>query len=297
MERKKYLTLKRLIGLWKRVEDPRRVWGNKRHELTDILVIALLAIISGCEGFDEIHDYAIMKQSWLSSLLGLPRGIPSISTFRRVFARIKPESLEEMYRKWVFPYVGSCLHKQICIDGKTVCGVNRRSATHLHMVSAWVREDGITLGQIKTDEKSNEITAIPKLLSGLDICGAVVTIDAMGCQRDIAKQIIDQQAHYLLAVKGNHPTLHEEIDEYFRWAQEDVVERKQLSHHTETSFEHGRTVRLHVMVTRDVVWFEDKVNWKSLRTFVCVERTREVAGNTSSQRAQFPRKESEYYFV
>lgn len=275
------------MGLCKRIEDPRRIWGNKRHELTSILVIALLAIISGCEGFEEIHDYAKMKQSWLRSLLRLPSGIPSISTFQRVFARINPESLEGMYRTWVYPYVGGCLHKQICIDGKTVCGVNRRSSMHLHMVSAWVREDGIALGQVKTDEKSNEITAIPKLLSGLDISGAVVTIDAMGCQRDIAQKIIDQQAHYLLAVKGNQPTLYEEIGEYFQWAQEDAVEKKQLSYHTETSFEHGRTVRFRVMATRDVVWFEDKANWKSLRTFVCVERTREEAGNTSTHRAYY----------
>lgn len=287
MEREKMLSLKRLKEGCGRIKDPRRVWGNKRHSLTNILIIALLGIISGCEGWEEIHDYAYMKQGWLRTILPLPNGVPSESTFRRVFARIKPEALEEMYRIWVKPYIGSCLHKQICVDGKTVCGVNRRSDARLHMVSAWVREDGIALGQIKTDEKSNEITAIPQLLAQLDIEGATVTADAMGCQKRIAQTIVDGGGSYLLAVKDNHPTLHEEIKEYFAWAQEDPVESKHLGHYKETSFEHGRKVRWRVTATTDVVWFEDKSQWSDLRAFVKVERTREHKGNVSTEEAYY----------
>lgn len=285
MDRRKQLSVKRLTGLCKKVKDPRRDWGNKRHDLADILIMVLLAIICGCEGWDEILDYAKTKQEWLQSILQLPNGIPSISTFRRVFARIKPEALEEVYRQWVKPYVGSCYRKQICVDGKSVCGANKRSNTRLHMISAWVREDGISLGQLKTEEKSNEITAIPQLITELDIRGGVVSIDAMGCQREIAKTIVDGEADYLLAVKENHPTLHSEMKDYFSWAQKDSVEQRHLDHHTETSFDHGRTMRWNVTVTKDVVWFEDKANWSNLRTFVCVERTRKEGEKTSVQTA------------
>ena len=287
MKRAKVLSIKRLVGLCNRIEDPRRVWGNKRHELTTILIIALLAIISGCESWEEIHDYGKMKRTWLRTFLPLPNGIPSEPTFRRVFARLAPEALEEVYRQWVWPYVGSCLNKQICVDGKTVCGVNRRSDAKLHMVSAWVREDGIALGQIRTEEKSNEITAIPKLLASLDIQGGVVSIDAMGCQRDIARGIIAQEAQYLLAVKDNQPTLHEEIREYFQWARADSIESKQLSVHSEVSYEHGRKTTWRVFATKDTVWFEDHSHWSALRTFACVERTRTQNEKTSTQTAYY----------
>ena len=139
--------------------------------------------------------------------------------------RIKPKSLEAAYRKWVMPYVGSCLRKQICVDGKSVCGVHRRSDEVLHMVSAWVREDGISLGQVRVEGKSNEIKAIPELLEALEISGGTVSVDAMGCQKEIARTIIENEANYVLAVKLNQPTLHEEIKEYFEWAREDSIEK------------------------------------------------------------------------
>ena len=287
MRRKKHLTLERLMQGCKRIADPRRTWGNKRHELTTILAIVLLGIISGCESWEEIHDYGEMKKEWLGRLLPMPNGIPSEPTFRRVFARIAPEELEQAYRQWVYPYVGSCYRKQICVDGKTLRGASKNGDRKLHMVSAWVREDRITLGQIKTNEKSNEITAIPELLNELDIRGGVVSIDAMGCQREIAKTIISRESNYLLAVKDNQPTMKEEIEAYFVWARADATERTRLDHHTEISFAHGRTVRWRVFATKDTVWFEDKANWKDLRTFVCVERIRTQNGQTSTQTAYY----------
>lgn len=278
MKRRAYVTVKTLMGLCRQIEDPRRRWGNKRHELTDILIIALLAIVCGCESWEEIRDYGRTKKGWLETFLPLTGGIPSESTFRRVFAMLKPESLEKVYRQWVLPYIGSCLGKQICVDGKASCGVRKRSNAMLHMVSAWVQEDGLSLGQVKTEEKSNEITAIPALLKTLSISGSVVSIDAMGCQKEIAARIIRGEAHYVLAVKENHPTLYTEIKEYFDWACADCVEEKHLSRYHETNLEHGRITKWQVTSTKDTLWFENKGAWAGLRSFVRVTCSREDQG-------------------
>jgi predicted transposase YbfD/YdcC len=249
--------------------------------------MALLAIICGCESWEEIRDYGRMKMDWLRTFLSLPNGIPSERTFGRVFARIDPEELEGVYRQWVSPYVGTCIGKQTCIDGKTSRGVQKRGEENLHMVSMWVREDQISLGQIKTGEKSNEITAIPELIQSLDIRGSDVTIDAMGCQREIAKCIREKEAHYILAVKENHPTLFEEIKEYFDWAVEDTTEQNRLSHYKHIDFSHGKTTKWRVFSTRDTVWFESKNDWAGLASFVMVESTRCVKGEERTQRRYY----------
>ena len=244
-------------------------------------------MICGCEEWEEIKDYARTKVEWLRTFLSLKNGVPSESTFRRVFARINPESLEGMYRKWVYPYVGTCCGKQLCIDGKTSRGVQKRSDAALHMVSMWVREDQITLGQIKTAEKSNEITAIPQLIQSLDIRGSVVTIDAMGCQKEITKCIQGREASYILAVKENHPTLHQEIKEYFDWALEDAIEQNRLSQYKQTSFDHGRVTKWRVFSTKDTVWFESKSDWAGLTSFVMVECTRVLGEEMRMQRRYY----------
>lgn len=154
------------------------------------------------------------------------------------------------------------------------------------MVSAWVREDNISMGQIITDEKSNEITAIPALLSSLDLRGGIVSMDAMGCQKTIARQIIEQEAQYLLAVKANHPTLMDEIQDYFAWAREDRIEKRFLRHFTQTEQGHGRITTWRVSAC-DAGWFEDKKDWPFLHTFICVERTCIRQGNTSKETAYF----------
>ena len=278
MKKGRILSLTRLIVSVSRIDDPRRQWGNLMHTLVDILVIALFAIICKCESWEEIEDYGKAKEEWLRGFLPLKNGIPSADTFRRLLERINPVELESAYREWVTPYVGGCLQKQIGFDGKTLCGASkmRKDENNLHMVSAWVREDGITLGQIKTDEKSNEITAIPQLLSTLDVRGGIVTIDAMGCQRAIAEQIVDQEAHYVLAVKNNQPTLYEETAEYFTWATQDKIEQKNLNFHEHTEKSHGRIITRKVTTTTNIEWFESKHEWKCLRTLIMVERKRMV---------------------
>ena len=282
MKKKKYLSLKRLKESMRHIKDPRRERGNFRHLLVDILVITLLGMICGCESWEEIHDYGKTKKAWLKTILTLKKGIPSADTFRRLFERINPEELEKMYREWVTPYVGSCMQKQINIDGKTIRG----AGTRLHMVSAWIREDGVTLGQARTEEKSNEIIAIPELLATLDIAGGTVSIDAIGCQRKICKKVIEKGADYLFAVKMNQPTLYEEINEYFQWAVEDEVESKILSRYETIEKGHGRITRRRVTATNEVAWFESKSDWACLRSFVMVER-KTIKGEKESYEKQY----------
>lgn len=286
MNRKALLSIKRLIECGEKVKEPRRTTGNYWHKLVDVLVITILAIISGCETWQEIKDYGKSKQEWLRSLLGFRYGTPSEATFRRIYQRISPECLENMYREWVTPYVGSCVRKQIGIDGKTVRGVAAGSGewSHLHMLSAWVRDDGISLGQIAVDAKENEITAIPKLLNMLEVKGAVISIDAMGCQTAIAEKIVSRGADYVLAVKGNQPTLLREMDEYFQWAQTDETERKQLSEHVEDEWSHGRYYRRRTVATPAICWFASQRAWKKLHSFIMVERKRVGPDKTSLER-------------
>lgn len=284
--RKEQLNIKRLVGLCRQIPDDRRHSGNWKHRLADILVICLLGMICGHESWEEIWDYAKAKRLFLWKTLGFRHGIPSPSTMRRVMGMIKPEAMESVYRQWVRPYIGSCIGKQVSVDGKTVRGASSMGDINLHMVSAWIQEDGITMGQVKTEDKSNEITAIPTLLSSLDITGGIVSIDAIGCQKAIAKLIIAQEAQYVLAVKGNQPTLLEEIRAYFAWAQTDPIEKKFLQEHVEIEKGHGRITKWKVQ-TCDAGWFEGKGNWMLLHTFICVERTCIRGDQTSCEKAYF----------
>jgi len=287
MKRSKLLSIQELQKAMVKIPEKRRVtYGNYRHRLTDVLILCLLAVICGCETFREIHEFGMAKEGFLRMHLTLGFGIPSITSLRRILGSVEPEELESVYRQWVAPYLGTCLGKQVCVDGKSVCGASTTDEK-LHLVSAWVREDGITMGQLRTHAKSNEITAIPALLNDLSIQHSVVTIDAMGYQKKIAETILGKEANYLLAVKGNQPTLFEEVKDYFDWALEDSIERHHLDEYRQTDYEHGRTVHYHVISTQDVVWFEDIRDWPGLKAFVMVERTREVKGVTSTEKAYY----------
>jgi predicted transposase YbfD/YdcC len=207
---------------------------------------------------------------------------------------MRPEKLEEAYRQWVLPYVGRCIGKHIAVDGKTICAASNYRLSNeetaegkLHIISAWVREDGISLGQIKTDEKSNEITAIPKMLENMDIKGSVVTIDAMGCQADIAKTIIRGEANYLLALKKNQPSLYESVEEYFKWARTEPIEKRQLKEYSYEEHEHGRHVHRKVEVCNDVSWIETVREWKQLSSIVCVTRKGEREGRQTEETAYY----------
>ena len=294
MEKVKVLSLDRIMELFEEIPDPRRPGGNIQHKLVDLLVIILLGVICGCETWIEIEDYAHAKYEWLKTILELPGGVPSNDTYRRLMTRMLPQKLEEAYRQWVLPYVGGCIGKHIAIDGKTICTASNYRLSNeetpegkLHIISAWVREDGISLGQIKTDEKSNEITAIPKMLDTLDVKGAVVTIDAMGCQVGIAEKIIDREANYLLALKKNQLNLYESVEEYFKWARTEPIEKKQLKEYSYEEHEHGRHVYRTVEVCNDVSWIETVREWKQLSSIVCVTRKGEREGRQTEETAYY----------
>jgi len=294
LEKVKVLSLDRIMELFEEIPDPRRPGGNIQHKLVDLLVIILLGVICGCETWIEIEDYAHAKYEWLKTILELPGGVPSNDTYRRLMTRMLPQKLEEAYRQWVLPYVGGCIGKHIAIDGKTICTASNYRLNNeetpegkLHIISAWVREDGISLGQIKTDEKSNEITAIPKMLDTLDVKGAVVTIDAMGCQVGIAEKIIDREANYLLALKKNQLNLYESVEEYFKWARTEPIEKKQLKEYSYEEHEHGRHVYRTVEVCNDVSWIETVREWKRLSSIVCVTRKGEREGRQTEETAYY----------
>lgn len=202
------------------ITDP-RVNRSKQHKLVDILVIALCGFLAGCEGWVDVELFGISKRKWLEKFLELPNGIPSHDTFGRVFALLDPQQLTRMLRKFVQTVTGSlpgaetgALHGEgVAIDGKTLrrSGEATTGKQALHLVSAWATQHGVVLGQVATADHSNEITAIPVLLQLLDVRGATVTIDAMGCQKEIARQVREQEADYVLAVKGNQKSLEEVV--------------------------------------------------------------------------------------
>lgn len=202
------------------LEDP-RVERTRAHLLIDIIVMAILAVIAGAKGWEDIENYAISKQDWLAEFLTLPNGIPGHDTFRRVFERLNPQVFERCFQRWVGALVKELGAQVIPIDGKTLKGSydreKKRSA--LHVVSAWASEYRITLGQVKVADKSNEITAIPALLELLDVAGCIITIDAMGTQTAIAAQIQQANADYILALKANHPTLYQQVKDWFEQAE------------------------------------------------------------------------------
>jgi predicted transposase YbfD/YdcC len=195
-----------------KLKDPRRA-HRRLHLLQDIIVIALCAVIAGAQDWQEIETFGHKRHDWLKRFLRLPNGIPSHDTFERVFDRLSPQAFQACFGDWVQAIQQALCIEHVAIDGKTLRGSGSAELGPLHLVSAWATAQRLSLGQVAVDAKSNEITAIPALLDLLDVSGALVTIDAMGCQKDIARKIIDQGGDYILAVKDNQPHLLEDIQE------------------------------------------------------------------------------------
>lgn len=270
------------------LSDP-RILRKTRHKLVDVIVITLCAVVAGADDWIEIAAFGREKEPWFRTFLELPGGIPSHDTFGRVFSLIDPEEFGRCFVDWIrsaFPIADSDV---IAIDGKTARHshdrINGKSA--IHMVSAWAVRNRMILGQVKTQDKSNEITAIPELLKVLDINGCVVTTDAMGCQKEIARQIVDQGADYLLSLKGNQGNLHKEVELLFDDAKKTNYEA--LTHETYTTVDggHGRVETRSYTVIADVDWFEEKSKWKKLSTFGMVESTREIGDQTTQETRYF----------
>ena len=203
------------------LEDPRIQNHNFRHRLSDILIITILGTICGADGWVEIEQFALAKEDWLRTFLELPHGIPSHDTLGRVFSRIDPNAFEDCFLKWIQSLSIDVTKEIIALDGKSVRGSGNRNQNDpmLHLVSAWAAKHRLMLAQIKTEDYSNEITAIPKLLKMIDIKASVVTIDAMGCQTKIARQICSQGADYVLSLKENQKALYDNVQSIFRQAE------------------------------------------------------------------------------
>jgi predicted transposase YbfD/YdcC len=270
------------------LSDP-RILRKTRHKLVDVVVITLCAVIAGADDWVEIAAFGREKEQWFKTFLELPGGIPSHDTFGRVFSLINPEGFARCFLSWIrsaFPMDNPDL---IAIDGKAARRSHDRAngKSAIHMVSAWAVRHRLILGQVKTDDKSNEITAIPELFKVLDLNGCVVTTDAMGCQKEIARQIVDQGADYVLSLKGNQGNLHKEVELLFEDAKKN--DYRDLTHETHTTVDggHGRVETRHYTLTTNVDWFEDKSKWKKLTTFGMVECTREIGDQTSRETRYF----------
>ena len=230
-----------MVRLFKEVADPRMI-GKISHKLCDILTIAVCAIIAGVESWTLMEDFGRTHESWFRTFLELPNGIPSHDTFGNVFAAMEPIEFEKAIVLWINTLVdGNIQGQQIAMDGKTLRRSfdNATGKAAVHMVSAYVHENHAVFGQLAVDEKSNEITAIPQLLETLKLKEATVTIDAMGCQREIARKIIEKEGHYVLALKGNQGSLHADIHLYMEDFLAGTIQAEHDYHET-VSKGHGR---------------------------------------------------------
>lgn len=257
----------KLLDFFEDLEDPRRD-KCKKHLLLDIIAISVCGVICGCEAWEEIEEYGKVKYDWLKTFLPLPNGIPSHDTFNRVFSNLCPANFERCFGEWVASLSTLLEGEVVAIDGKTIRGAKVNGVSPIHMVSAWACESNLVLGQIKVGEKTNEITAIPNLLEALALEGTTVTIDAMGCQTQIAQKIIDVQANYVLAVKGNQPELLENIEDEFRF-------NKAMDKSVDVDYGHGRIETRTCSVVSDFIHMENPEKWANLKSVVRIESIRE----------------------
>lgn len=283
-----------LLGRFSLIPDPREDRGL-RHRLVDVLFIAMVAMVSGADDAEAMEDFGDANEAWFRGFLALPHGIPSQDTYLRVFAILDPSTVQSLFRDWVAGLRTVWDGGHVAIDGKTL----RRSfeaasgGKSIHMVSAWLSEQGLVLGQVKVAEKANEIVAIPELLRLLDIRGVTVTIDAMGCQRAIAAQIVDQGGHYVLSVKDNHPKLLEQIERFFQAAGGEAKPSGDPSRAVETHQEvdagHGRVETRMCWFTRDLRDVAQRADWAGLNGIAMVRRERsdKRTGATSIEHAYF----------
>lgn len=266
--------------------DPRGRQGVL-HPFLSIIMIALLATIGGATGWEDIEVYGISHEKWLSSFLALPWGIPSADTYRRVFELISPQAFEGSFNSWVSGLVNDLGAQVIPIDGKTVKGSYERGLAQsaLHVVGAWASEHRVFLGQVKVDDKSNEITAIPALLELLDITGCIITIDAMGTQHEIARCIQRKGADYVLTLKGNHPTLLNQVKQWFETVQSKDFEGIDYSYDERVEAGHHRTEKRQVWAVsvHPIAELYNQAQWLGLQSIVMVVRTRHLWNKTTRE--------------
>jgi predicted transposase YbfD/YdcC len=257
----------------------------------DILLLSICAVISGAEGWEDIEDFGKLKLDWLRKYRPFEQGIPRHDTIARVIYRLKPEEIEEAFHNWISTLIKFTGCDVIAIDGKTArrSFQTRERTNPLHAVSAWSCQHQLVLGQVAVDHKSNEITAIPELLSLLDIENSIITLDAMGCQKEIAKQIIRSKADYVLALKGNHSGLQSELEAWWHKSVREGLKKEQYSEYTETDMGHGRIeVRHCEQLVVDSQWLAKEYRWAGLKTIIKVTaRIEEKASGKTTEETRW----------
>ncbi len=277
------------LSYFEDLDDPRSAKGTL-HPLLSVVMIAILATIGGATGWEDIEVYGEGQAQWLETFLDLPWGIPKADCYRRVFARIEPDALACCFQRWVAEIVKDTGGQVIPIDGKTMRGSYDRGLRQsaLHVVSAWASEHRLMLGQMKVDDHSNEIKAIPALLALLDISGCIITIDAMGTQTKIAAQIVTQKADYVLCLKANHPTLYQQVKGIFEQAMASDFEGFEVDfdQRVETGH-HRREVRqIWVLPVSQLAGLYQQQQWAGLQSVVMVYRKRYL-WNQQTEETQF----------
>jgi predicted transposase YbfD/YdcC len=271
------------------VQDP-RAKDNQKHSLFTLVAITFCAIVGGANSISAIYRYASSKRKWLMTWLDLRDDIPSYDTFWWLLVRLDPSQTEMLFRQWSTTLSKDEIEDLIAIDGKRVRGASNKKNqpdSLLHMVSAWSSGRGLVLGQVKTETKSNEITAIPELIQDLDIKDATITIDAMGCQKEIARVVIEKGANYVLMVKDNQSTLFDEIQNYFEQAESLKFEDVPHNSFVKEEEGHGRQERREVYATDDIDWLPMKEEWIGLKSIVMLKSFRSLKGITSEERRYY----------
>lgn len=270
--------------------DP-RMERTRKHQLIDILFIAVCTIICGGESFTDMEEFGEAKQEWLGKYLELPHGIPSHDTFGRVFSLLDPQAFGDCFMGWAAALHEATKGEVIALDGKSLRHSFDTAAgqSALHLVSAWATENGIALGQMKVDGRSNEITALPELLKLLDVKGCVVTIDAMGCQKELAKQVIEQGGDYVFCLKGNQSNLHEEVQYFFKEAKEMKWQDVPYEYDKSLEKDHGRIELRRCWTVEDVAieWLAREDQWPGLASIAAIEAQRRIGRKKTKETRYF----------
>lgn len=264
--------------------DP-RLDRKKQHLLMDILVLTLCAVICGATSWESIEDYGQKQEVWLKSFLKLPNGIPSHDTIARVFSLLDAKQFSLCFMNWMKEVAGR-IKGVVAIDGKRLRAASL-GCEPIHLVNAFAAANGVSLGQYKVKDKSNEITAIPELLNLLNLEGCIVTVDAMGCQRNIAEKIIDAKADYVLGLKGNQGKLLEDVQLYMNTLYEGKLKKVTADYNETVEKGHGRFEKRYCLVTDCIDWLEEKLKWKGLRSIGMVISEREIKGVATIERRYY----------
>jgi predicted transposase YbfD/YdcC len=277
-----------LVRHFRKLKDP-RVLGRTTHSLETILVIAICAVIAGAADFQQVAVFADKRRDWLGRFLDLSNGPPSHDTFERVFARLDSVAFQGCFARWMTAWYKKLTGKQLAIDGKAVCGSASPSKgiRALHLVNVWAVQANLCLGLVACDEHSNEIPAIPRLLELLDLEGALVSLDAGGCQKEIAKQVIDKKGDYLMVVKKNQGTLYEEIEAYFKSKFAGDFKDPGMSCYRKKEEGHGREEMRMVVVSEDLEGIGERENWPKLTVIGMCYSQRQERGKDFSDEIRY----------